>query len=112
MQLFETEDGRIQYDNMPDNYKYEFEYPSSSFWNQTPTWIYIAEIRAQEKFKNKGATLLEEFISILPPNTGIVLNAVPLDDNPTFSQLQAWYKKRGFKEINEHNISLYLITGN
>jgi hypothetical protein len=72
MLLFTNSHGRVQYDNLQDDYKYEFEYGSSPFWNIAPSWIYIAEIRVLEKFKQHGITLLKEFISSLPINTGIV----------------------------------------
>lgn len=58
------------------------------------------------KILNSGT---KQFIKSLPNDTGIVLNATPLDNDISFTDLQNWYKKHGFKQINKDNISLYLV---
>jgi hypothetical protein len=106
-QIFLTNDGSIDFKKVKD--KYEFTDDNNRLWDKASYWIEIDTLRANEKFKGKGSILLKQFIDQLPYDTGIVLNATPLDGDLSFENLQNWYKKHGFEQINKDNISLYLV---
>jgi len=109
-QTFKTDDGFIKFKDVISAERYEFtELELDSFWDKATNWISIVEIRVNEKFKNKGVKLLKQFINTILNDTGIILNAVPLDADILFIDLQKWYIKHGFKQISEDNLSLYLI---
>lgn len=106
-QVFSTNEGTIDFAKVKD--KYEFIDENNPFWDKASDWVEIDTLRANEKFKGKGSILLQKFIRQLPNNTGIVLNATPLDGDISFKDLQDWYKKHGFRQINKDNISLYRV---
>ncbi len=106
---FETLEGYIIYHFVTKDIRYEFDEEDSPFWNKTHTWIMIENIQVTIKYQKNGRKLLNQFIESLLPDTGIVLNASPLDSDLSFEQLQKWYISQGFKQIDERNLSLYLI---
>jgi len=108
MQIFSSSKGFIKYNEVKESYRHEFIEHSHLFWTKTKNWIYIDVIRVKEKFQGDGTILLTFWLEGLK-NVGIVLNASPLDDDINQARLQEWYKKFGFKEIEDGNKSLYKI---
>lgn len=104
------DDGSINFKKVTE--KYEYIDDDDPFWNRASNWIEIDALRTNEKFKGKGSILLKQFIDKLPNDIGVVLNAVPLDNDISFENLQKWYIKNGFKQISKDNISLYLVKTN
>lgn len=111
---YQNELGYIDWKVVNPDYRYEFDDENSSFWDKADKWFTINMIETKEKFQGNGKILLKQWIDTLPNNSGIVINANPIqDENPehdmTIHQLTNWYKKLGFKEIAPHNTSLYMI---
>lgn len=99
--------GKVDYSDITKDKRYEFDDENSEFWNKADKWIEIDLIRVNEKYKGFGKIVLNDFLKTLPENAGIVLNANPIDNDISFNTLQTWYKKLGFQQISNNNISLY-----
>lgn len=106
--IFSFNNDLILYNSIKN--KYEYAEDDDPIWNLSSSWIEICKIEVQIKNQGHGTNLLNSFLKSLPLNTGIVLNASPLNEcQMSFNELQSWYLKRNFNQINKNNISLFYI---
>ena len=107
-QIFSYYKDEIKYG--PITRRFEYAPEADPIWEKASSWIEIRLIHVAHTNQGHGTTLLARFIESLEPGTGVMLNAVPLPGcTMSNTELQTWYIKRGFKQINKTNISLYFI---
>lgn len=112
---YRTSQGFITYAELDSNRRYEYADEKDPIWDQARLWFELTTIRVHKKYQGDGKHLLKMFLYIcIPKKAGVVLKAVPIDDeieyhDSAFKTLHNWYKKQGFKEIGTGNVSLYLI---
>jgi hypothetical protein len=108
---FNIDDDYVNYSPLYNDRRYEYAPDDDPIWDKAEAWVEVNLIRVDKKGVGKGTKILSEFLKALPPNVGVVLNASPLDGcQMYFYELQAWYIRRGFKQISQSNLSLYHIT--